>query len=330
VKKLALVTGCAGFIGSHMTEYLLDKNIKVIGVDNLSSGSINNIKNINSKKFKFYNIDVKYIAKILKNIKKLDFVFHFSGNGELIPSIEQPKKYFENNSLNTVNLIEEIRAKKFKLKKFIYAASSTCYGINKKITDENAKINLEHPYALSKYVGELSCLHWGKVFNIPVISIRIFNAYGPRSRTSGVYGAVIGVFLKQKIEDYPLTIVGNGNQKRDFLHVEDLCRAFYKAAISSYKNEIFNLGYGKAKTINYLASLISNNHTFIPWRAGEPIKTEANICKIKKFLNWKPRINLKNGIAIVLKNIEYWKEAPLWTKQKISKATKNWNKFLSK
>jgi UDP-glucose 4-epimerase len=328
--KLALVTGCAGFIGSHITDFLLKKNIKVIGIDNFSSGSKKNIEHIKSSKFKFYRTDIKYIDTVLKKIKKLDFVFHFAGNGELIPSIEQPKKYFENNSLNSVNLIEAIRLRKFKLKKFVYAASSTCYGINDNTVKENAKISLEHPYALSKYVGELSCLHWGKVFNIPVISIRIFNAYGPRSRTSGVYGAVIGVFLKQKIENYPLTVVGDGNQRRDFLYIDDLCRAFYKAAVSNYKNEIFNLGFGKARTINYLADLISNKKIFISWRPGEPLKTEANISKIKTFLKWSPRVNLKNGVANILKSIKYWKKAPLWTKKSIAKATKNWNKFLAK
>jgi UDP-glucose 4-epimerase len=330
MNKVALVTGCAGFIGSHLVDLLLNKDIKVIGLDNFSSGSKKNIKHIKSKKFKFYKMDVKYVDKILKKIKKLDFVFHFAGNGELIPSIEQPKKYFDNNSLNSVNLIDAIRVRGFKLKKFVYAASSTCYGLNNATTKEDARISLEHPYALSKYIGELSCLHWGKVFNIPVLSIRIFNAYGPRSRTSGVYGAVIGVFLKQKIENYPLTVVGDGNQKRDFLYIDDVCRAFYKSAVSSYKGEIFNLGYGKAQTINYLARLISDKKIFIPWRSGEPIKTEANINKIKKFLNWSPKIELKEGISNILKNIKYWEKAPLWTKKSIAKATKNWNKFLDK
>jgi UDP-glucose 4-epimerase len=114
------------------------------------------------------------------------------------------------------------------------------------------------------------------------------------------------------------------------LYIDDLCRAFYKAAVSNYKNEIFNLGYGKARTINYLADLISNKKIFISWRPGEPLKTEANISKIKTFLKWSPRVNLKNGVANILKSIKYWKKAPLWTKKSIAKATKNWNKFLAK
>ena len=171
-------------------------------------------------------------------------------------------------------------------------------------------------------------MHWSKIYNIPSVSIRIFNAYGPRSRTNNVYGAVIGVFLRQKLSDYPLTIVGDGNQKRDFLYIYDVCDAFYKATKIKSKFEIFNLGFGKSKKINSLASLISNNKTYIPWRPGEPKNTEANISKIKRKLRWKPTITLKDGIERIIKDIDYWKKAPLWTKKKIRKATKNWQKYL--
>ena len=172
-------------------------------------------------------------------------------------------------------------------------------------------------------------MHWGKVYKIPVISIRIFNAYGPRSRTTNVYGAVIGVFIKQLISKKPLTIVGDGNQKRDFLYISDLCEAFYKASIANYKNEIFNLGSGNPNKINYLAKLIYDKKVFLPWRPGEPRKTDANIDKISKKLNWKPKISLKEGIKIILKNIDWWKKAPLCTPKKIKAATKNWNKYLN-
>ena len=328
--KTCLVTGCAGFIGSHITEKLLKSKNIVIGLDNLSSGNKKNMQIfLKEKNFIFYKGDLKNIKSILNRINKLDYIFHFAGNGEIIPSIENPISYFENNSFNTAKLIDFIKEKKFNIKKFVYAASSTCYGkINRK-TNEKAKINIEHPYAFSKYVGEQICLHWGKIYKIPVISIRIFNAYGPRSRTSGAYGAVIGVFLKQKLSGYPLTIVGKGNQKRDFLYISDLVDAFIKVSKSRYKNEIFNLGYGNAKKVKYLADLISSNQTKIPWRAGEPMITEANIEKIKKAVSWNPKIHFKKGINIVLTNIDYWKNAPLWTKKKIKKTMKNWNKFIT-
>jgi UDP-glucose 4-epimerase len=330
MKKISLVTGCAGFIGSHMVDFLLKKNHFVFGIDNFVSGKARNLNIANkNKNFKFIRGDIKNFGKLCKlnKLNKLDYVFHFAGHGELIPSIENPLEYFKNNSYNCAIMIDYVKSN-FNLKKFVYAASSSCYGINNNKTDEKQKIKPEHPYAFSKYIGEQSCMHWSKVYKIPTISIRIFNAYGPRSRTNNVYGAVIGVFLKQKLSNYPLTIVGNGKQKRDFLYISDVCQAFYKAAISKYKNEIFNLGRGKAETINYLSSLISNKKKYIKWRPGEPFKTEANIKKIKKYLKWNPKIDLKSGIKEVLKDIKYWKNAPLWTQKKIKLATKNWIKYL--
>ena len=325
--RIAIVTGCAGFIGSHMCDYLLKKNIIVYGIDNLSSGKLKNIKHIKTKNFKFIKSDIKNL-KFFSKQKKIDYIFHFAGNGELIPSIDNPIKYLKNNTINTAIILDQIVKNKIKLKKFIYAASSTCYGKNNSKTNENSKISIEHPYALSKYLGEYCLMHWSKIYNIPSVSIRIFNAYGPRSRTNNVYGAVIGVFLRQKLSDYPLTIVGDGNQKRDFLYIYDVCDASYKATKIKSKFEIFNLGFGKSKKINFLASLISNNKTYIPWRPGEPKNTEANISKIKRKLGWKPTITLKDGIERIIKDIDYWKKAPLWTKKKIRKATKNWQKYL--
>lgn len=326
--NVALVTGCAGFIGSHMCDYLLKKKFSVYGLDNLSSGKLKNLKHIKNKNFKFYKLDIKNSKKFFKHKKKIDYIFHFAGNGELIPSIDNPIKYLNNNTINTAILLDEIVKNKIELKKFVYAASSTCYGKNNSKTNENSKISIEHPYALSKYLGEFCLKHWSKIYNIPSVSIRIFNAYGPRSRTNNVYGAVIGVFLKQKLSNYPLTIVGDGNQKRDFLYIDDVCEAFYKSLKIKSKFEIFNLGFGKSKKINFLAKLISNQKTFIPWRPGEPKNTEANINKIKKELNWKPTVDLKNGINTILQDINYWKNAPLWTKKKIKKVTTNWQKYL--
>ena len=330
MKKISLVTGSAGFIGSHMCDYLLMKNHKVFGIDNLVSGKKKNLKkSFNNKQFIFIKNDIENIGKICKKnkIKKIDYIFHFAGHGELIPSIKNPLEYLKNNALKTAILLDYVR-RNFKIKKFVYAASSSCYGINDKITSEKDEIKTEHPYAFSKYTGEQICFHWSKVYKLPIVSIRIFNAYGPRSRTNNVYGAVIGVFLKQKLSNHPLTIVGSGKQKRDFLYISDVCEAFFKAAISKYKNEIFNLGRGYAESVNYLSSLISSNKKFIPWRPGEPFKTEANINKIKRYLKWKPKISLKNGIKEVLKNIKYWDKAPLWTPKKIKFATKEWIKYL--
>ncbi len=326
-KYNALVTGGAGFIGSHMVDYLLKKNFNVIVVDNLSGGRIQNIsKHKKNKNFKFKKLDIRNIKSKLKIFKNIDYVFHFAGLGDIVPSIQNPKDYFDVNVIGTMKLIDVF--KDAKLKKFVYAASSSCYGIANTPTDENHKIDTKYPYALSKYQGEQIVLHYNKLFNIPSISIRIFNAYGTRSRTSGNYGAVFGVMLKQKLENKPLTIVGNGNQRRDFLYVTDVVEAFYKGAISKYKGEIYNLGAGNPQKIKYLASLIHNKFVYLPSRPGEPLVTWANINKIKSHFKWKPKISFKKGVQNILKDINYWKSAPLWNKSRIKVATKDWFKYM--
>lgn len=326
-KHKALITGGAGFIGSHMVDYLLNKNFKVVVIDNLSGGRLKNIlKHKKNKNFEFKKMDIRKIKPEMDLIKNVNFVFHFAGLGDIVPSIQNPKEYFDVNVTGTMKLIDAFKS--IKLKKFIYAASSSCYGLAKTPTSENHKIDTKYPYALSKYQGEQIVLHYGKLYSVPVISIRIFNAYGTRSRTSGNYGAVFGVMLKQKLENKPLTIVGNGNQKRDFLYVTDVVSAFYKASTSKYKSEIYNLGAGKPQKIKYLASLIHNKFVYIPSRPGEPLVTWANIDKIKSHLNWRPKITFKNGVQQIINDINYWKSAPLWNKTRIKVATKDWFKYM--
>ena len=210
--------------------------------------------------------------------KNVDFVIHFAGIGDIVPSIEKPLDYMKVNVLGTVNVLE--CCKFHKVKKIIYAASSSCYGIADTPTDEDHRINTEYPYALSKFLGEQTLLHWGKVYRIPVVSIRIFNAYGPRVRTTGAYGAVFGVFLKQKLSQKPFTVVGDGTQ-RDFIYVTDVARAFYNAATINTKEQIFNLGANSPESINKLVSLIGGDVVYIPERPGEPSVTWANNSLIK-------------------------------------------------
>jgi len=327
MKKIALVTGGAGFIGSHLVELLIKKNFKVIVLDNLSNSDGSNIKKlILEKKITFLKKDILN-NKINLRKYRLDYVFHLAALGSIVPSIDNPIKYIENNFNGTLNLLEKLR--KIKIKKIVYAASSSCYGVAKTPTTESDPINPEYPYAFSKWIAEEAIKHWSKLFNIPFMSIRIFNAYGPRFQTKGAYGSVIGVFLKQKLSKKPLTVVGNGNQSRDYVHAKDVANAFYLAAISNKKNEIFNLGAGKPVKINKIIKLINPTKTEkIPNRPGEPYVTHANIKKIKKMLNWKPKISFNLGFNDLLLNINEWKTAPLWDKKKISKATKNWFKYL--
>ena len=328
-KKIALVTGGAGFIGSHLVDLLLKKNFKVRVVDNLSGGRLENInQHRNNKNFLFKKLDINEMSINEKIFKDTSYIFHLAGKGDIVPSIENPLNYMMTNVIGTTKVLENCRNQK--IKKFVYAASSSCYGLAKTPTNEDHKISPEYPYALSKLMGEQACFHWSKVYKIPTISIRIFNAYGPRVKTTGVYGAVFGVFFKQKLENKPLTVVGNGLQKRDFLNVKDVANAFYMSAISKRKNEVYNLGSGSPKKILDLIKLLGTNKVVkLPKRPGEPDCTWADTKKIKRQINWKPNISFKNGVNEMLLSIDKWKNAPLWNKKNIKKATKTWFKYLS-
>ena len=195
-------------------------------------------------------------------------------------------------------------------------------------TSENEKINNKYPYALTKYLGEQLCLHWGKVFNIDVISLRLFNVYGTRSRTSGTYGAMFGVFLAQKLAKKPFTVVGDGSQTRDFTYVTDVVAALVAAAKSKIKNEIFNVGSGKTISVNKIVNILGGKKVRIPKRPGEPHYTWANIERIKRELKWKPLISIEKGIGYLMKDINYWSSSYL-DARKINKATIDWFKYLS-
>ena len=328
-KKIAVVTGGAGFIGSHMVDLLLAKKYKVNVIDNLSGGHKKNlIHNINNRDFKFEKNDICKLKKNHKFFQNADLVFHFAGIGDIVPSIENPVNYMETNIQGTVKVLEAARYNK--IKKFLYSASSSCYGLNSSRNNEKGKIDTKYPYALSKYMGEQAAFHWHKVYGLPVNSIRIFNAYGTRVRTTGAYGAVFGVFFKQRIKKQPLTIVGNGKQSRDFVYVTDVVKAFYSAAKSKKSGEIYNLGNDKPQSVNTLANLIGGKKTYISDRPGEPKRTWANTTKIKRDLNWKPTINFRTGVNKMLVEIKNWNDAPLWTPKSINLATKTWFKYMSK
>ena len=324
--KRALVTGGCGFIGSHLVEKLIKLNYEVIIIDNLSTGRLENINNFKNK-CKFYKVDITNIKQIDKHFKNVDVVFHCAALADIVPSIQNPENYYNSNVTGSLNVISSCI--KHKVKKIIYTASSSCYGISKKIpTKEKEKINPEYPYALTKYLGEQIILHWSKVYKIKSISLRLFNVYGPRSRTSGTYGAMFGIFLAQKIFSRPFTVVGNGEQKRDFTYISDIVEVLIKASKSNLTQEIFNIGSGRSVSVNYIVKLLNGKKIRIPKRPGEPEITFADISKVKKKLKWKPKIKIEKGIKLLLENLNYWKSAPVWTPKKIAIATKDWFKYL--
>ncbi len=250
-RRTAVVTGGAGFIGSHMVDLLREEGFRVHVVDNLVGGRLENLAHRKSDPDLVVETrDILDLAPDDKLFAGAEYVFHFAGIGDIVPSIDKPVDYLNNNVMGTVKVLE--CARHAKVRKLVYAASSSCYGLAEVPTREDAPIQPEYPYALSKYMGEEAVLHWGRVYRLPVNSIRIFNAYGTRSKTSGAYGAVFGVFLAQKIAGKPFTLVGDGTQRRDFLFVTDVARAFYLAATTERVNEIFNLGAGNPQTVNRL------------------------------------------------------------------------------
>jgi len=238
-------------------------------------------------------------------------------------------EYFQANVDGTANVLEAARAAE--VERFIYAASSSCYGIADTYpTPETAEIRPQYPYALTKRLGEELVLHWAQVYDLPAMAIRLFNVYGPRSRTSGTYGAVFGVFLAQKLVGNPYTVVGDGTQTRDFTFVSDVADAFIAAASSNVTNETMNVGSDDTYSVNRLVELLDGEVTYIPKRPGEPDCTFADTTKIKKLLDWSAKVSLEEGVGILLKNIDYWREAPVWTPDTIETATKDWFQYLGK
>ena len=324
----AIVTGGAGFIGSHMVDLLVKNNYEVVVLDNLVNGRLENIEHHNGK-VEFIRVDIgDYEASLDEYFVNVDYVFHYAALADIVPSINNPIKYHKANVDGTIRVLEASRKSK-NLKKFVYAASSSCYGIPDVYpTPENSPILPEYPYAHTKTVAEQYVMHWGQLYNMPVVSMRFFNVYGVRHRTSGTYGAVFGVFLAQLLNDKPLTIVGDGEQTRDFTYVTDIVDACFLASQSEITQEIFNVGSDNTYSINHLADLLGGERIYIPKRPGEPDCTYADISKIKSTLGWTPKVSFEVGVKIMLENIEQWREAPVWDEKKIEVATKDWFEYL--
>lgn len=325
-----LVTGGAGFIGSHVVDNLINAGHEVIVLDNFSNGRASNLEqHAQNKKFALHEVDVADLDAITPHFEGVDWVFHLAALADIVPSIEMPLRYHHSNVNGTVAVMEA--AKKAGVKRLVYAASSSCYGIPDKYpTPETTPARPMYPYALTKYLGEQIALHWGQVYKIPVVSLRFFNVYGPRARTSGTYGAVFGVFLKQKLAGQPFTVVGDGTQTRDFTYVTDVAEAVVAAAASNIANEIMNVGSGGTYSVNELVERLGGPVTYIPKRPGEPDCTFADTKKIRTLLGWEPKVSFKDGVARMLEHIDAWKDAPLWTTGAIEQATKSWHQYLGK
>jgi UDP-glucose 4-epimerase len=324
----SLVTGGAGFIGSHLVEHLLDKGHEVVVLDNLSTGQLDNLAHCaRSESFKFHEIDVRTHDEILQYFEGVDWVFHLAALADIVPSIQQPLGYLRAGVDATISVLEAARLSG--VNRFVYAASSSCYGIPDLYpTPETAEIRPQYPYALAKNLGEQCVMHWAQVYQLPAVSLRLFNVYGPRARTSGTYGAVFGVFLAQKLAGKPLTVVGDGTQTRDFTYVSDVVNAFSAAASAPITCEIMNVGSSQTYSINRLVELLGGEVVYVPKRPGEPDCTFADVSKIKKLVNWGATVSFEDGVALMLENIDYWRSAPVWDPASIKDATQDWFQYL--
>ena len=325
--KKIIITGAAGFIGSHLVDALIEKGNDIIVLDNFSTGRPQNLKHV-ADNLQLIECDISKPGDWQNKFKNVKKVFHLAALADIVPSIENPDSYYQSNVNGTFNVLEACR--KHNVKKIVYSASSSCYGIPDEYpTKETAEIRPQYPYALTKNLGEQLIMHWCQLYEISAVSLRFFNVYGPRSRTSGTYGAVFGVFLAQKLAGKPYTIVGDGKQTRDFTFVSDIVAAIVAAAESDVSGEIINIGSDNTYSVNRLVELLGGDVVHIPKRPGEPDCTWADISKARKLLNWQPKVGLEEGVSILLDNIDYWQEAPVWDKQSIAKATQKWFQYLS-
>ncbi len=324
-----LVTGGAGFIGSHLVDRLLAEGRRVRVLDNFVVGRRTNLdQHAGNAALEIIECDVADKPTVMASCAGVERIFHLAARADVVPSIQEPEAYFRANVDGTFAVLESARA--HGVKRIVYVASSSCYGVpNVYPTPETAAADPRYPYALTKYLGEQLAMHWADVYKLPCASVRFFNVYGPRARTSGTYGAVFGVFLAQMLSNKPLTIVGDGQQTRDFTFVGDAVDALVTVANSDRVGEIYNVGSGKSVSVNELVRLLGSPATAnIPKRPGEPDCTWADITKIRTDLGWQPKVRIAEGVKIMFENMDYWRDAPVWTVSSIADATADWFKYL--
>jgi len=325
-----LVTGGAGFIGSHLTERLLADGHRVRVVDNFATGRPENLAGLAGHPgLEVETLDIVDYDGLLPLMAGVDWVFHLAGLADIVPSIQNPRAYHRTNVDGTLAVAEA--ARQAGVKRLVYAASSSCYGLPDQVpTPETAAIRPMYPYALSKYLGEEILLHWQQIYGLPAVSLRLFNVFGPRSRTSGTYGAVFGVFLAQKLAGKPMTVVGDGRQTRDFTYVTDVADAFVRMAQSDLVGQPYNVGSGGTYSINQLVERLGGEVVHIPKRPGEPDCTFADTRRIGAALGWKAQVAFPEGVDRMLAHIELWRHAPVWDVAGVAEATRDWFKYLGR
>lgn len=305
MKKInnVLVTGVAGFIGSNLLDYLIEHTSWTItGIDNYSTGTENNIKQqLNNDRFKF----IKASIAGLISLKEFDVVFHLAALPRIQPSFEFVTEHISENLTNSMHLIE-LMVKENHFPKFIFSSSSAIYGTPDIVpTPESEKIDCLSPYAFQKYEVEKYLELLNTRYPLDYICLRYFNPYGPRSfnpeNKFNAYSSVVGIFLYRYQNKLPLLVTGDGSQQRDFIHVYDLAKANYLAAVHPKNlNTAFNIGNGSTISVLELAKMISDKYEFIPKREGESDITFADIKKANELFNWQPTQSLTEYIKTII------------------------------
>lgn len=318
-----LVTGGGGFIGSHLARRLagLGHEVKVFDLPS-AIPYWNNGKSINGVTY-----HVRDITQPALHDFRCDWCFHLAALSDVIPSVENYMRYFRTNVDGTINVIDHCI--RLGVKKLIYASSTWVYGIpNTYPTSEVAKIKLTNPYALTKYLGELAVMNMGRMFQLPVVSLRLTATYGLGMKSKN-YASVFKVFLAQKANNVAYTLCGDGSQRRDYMYVSDAVEAFILAAQSDIQGEVFNVSTGQSVPVRRIIELLGdeNGTITIPPRSNEPYETCFDSSKIGDALGWKPKVSFDEGMAVMKEHVYEWKNEPVWTPEKIDGAVKNWQQY---
>lgn len=284
-KKNILVTGGLGFVGSHLVDRLVSDGHIVTIIDNLSTATSSE-SNLN-KEAQWINCDVRDIKK---QTRKYDVIYHMAAIARIQPSFKDPESYFASNVQGTLAVLEYARKNASKV---VYAGSSSAFAGPYK-----------NPYTFTKWQGEELCKMYAKVFNVSTVISRFFNVYGPRQPEGGAYSTVLGIFQKQYLANDSLTITGDGEQRRDFTHVDDIVEGIILLSHDEWSGEVFSLGKGKNFSINELAKMFGGDVRYIPPRPGEARNTLADYSEVHEKTGWKPKRDLEGYIKGWLKDEE--------------------------
>lgn len=297
-----IVTGGAGFIGSNLVDLLIDEGHEIDVIDNFSSGKKENC----NEKAKYHNIDISDQSnydELKKILAKSDGVFHLAALPRVQESIDNPLHFEKNNTLSTINILKACAD--MNVKRLVYSASSSAYGntINLPSKEEDP-IDPISPYAMQKYYGEVACRMFANVYGIETVSLRYFNVYGERQSLEGAYALVMCVFARQRLNNEPMTIRGDGEQRRDFTHVKDIARANLLAMTSEKvgDGEVINIGNADNRSVNQIAAMIGGPTVTVD-PVVEPRETLANNSKAKNLLGWSPSVIIEEWVPKYKKDL---------------------------